>query len=324
MYALLPVLEQVHFKGAFSADILNKQAQSLPAFSKAWLIQAISSDSSPTELCCALYWAIQNNLPEYSQLVFIWQSLLPERVGEEQAQKSLNRLLQAQKLLLPCPESFLSLWWILQNIPLLTFSSTASSVEHLRTNLTSQLAAQVIQKARKILQQAEVYTPTQVRSIDKVRNNQQCPTGAPCQDILFASIERYVTYSLGKLLAHAEPLILYRYGPGEEYKWHCDFIPDHHSQSKTELKLFGQRAATAILYLSEDFTGGETAFKVWQREEKGRLGSLIYFNNLLSDGKPNPDSVHCGKPVQAGEKWITTMWFRQNPIWTRNVLMRIN
>lgn len=325
MHALLPVLEQVHFNGPFSADILNHQAKSLPAFSKAWLIQAISSDSSPTELCCALYWAVQNGLAEYEQLVAIWQLLFSERTDVAQVKSDLNPRLQALGLLLPCPESFFSLWWALQNIPRLTESSTElAKVEHLNTNFPPQLANQVIEKVAKVLQQTEVYTPHQVRTLDNVRNNQQYPTGSPCQDILFAAIERFVAYSLGKSLAFAEPLMIYRYGPGQEYKWHCDFIPDHHPQSQNELRLCGQRVTTAILYFNEDFTGGETAFKVWQREETGRLGSLIHFNNILPNGKVNPDSVHCGKPVLSGEKWIGTLWFRQLPIWTRNVLMRIN
>jgi len=324
MHALLPVLEQVHYEGPFPAGILNKQAANLPTFSRAWLIHAISSDVSSAELCCALYWAKQNKLSEYQQLVSIWQQLLPHVSASTQAREALDGLLQAHQFLAPCSDSFLTLWYVLQHIPKLTVLEHTEEVQHYHTDFTPNLAAQVVKQASEMLLPAEVYTPTQVQAVDKVRNNQQCLTGSPCQDVLFASIERYIAYSLGKLLINSEPLILYRYGPGHEYKWHCDFIPDQHPQSQTELKLFGQRTATAIFYFSEDFIGGDTAFKVWQCEERGKIGSLIYFNNLLPDGRPNPDSVHCGKPVLTGEKWIGTMWFRQKPLWTRNALMQTN
>ena len=45
-------------------------------------------------------------------------------------------------------------------------------------------------------------------------------------------------------------------------QWHYDAIIYAHTPTiEPELKQFGQRNRTAILYLNDDFTGGETEFK---------------------------------------------------------------
>ena len=35
------------------------------------------------------------------------------------------------------------------------------------------------------------------------------------------------------------------------------------------------------------------------------------------DTKVDKSSVHSGKPVIDGEKWICTLWFREKPFWLR-------
>jgi hypothetical protein len=37
----------------------------------------------------------------------------------------------------------------------------------------------------------------------------------------------------------------------------------------------------------------------------------VVFDNLFADGRPDPDSLHAGTPVERGEKWLATLWIRQ-------------
>jgi hypothetical protein len=30
-----------------------------------------------------------------------------------------------------------------------------------------------------------------------------------------------------------------------------------------------------------------------------------------ADGRPDPDTLHAGVPVERGEKWLATLWLRQ-------------
>lgn len=324
MHPLLPLLEQVEQQGPLAASLLNSQAANLPTFSQAWLIQTVSSEASATELAYALYWAWQHQLPELSQLNWIWQQFLPQLWQSQPPAQQLQQftaILQQQGLTSSYPQQLVTLWSALLAVTACPSVSSVQPVQQQQLRLTEKLASLVLAEAERLLQDTEVYSPQQVKVVDQIRNNQQCPTGTPCHNVFFASIERYIARSSGYPLAQAEPLMLYRYGPGQEYKWHCDFIPDQHPASQAELRCFGQRFATAILYFNQAFTGGETAFKVWQKEVQGQLGTLIYFNNVLPDGCPDPASIHCGRPVLTGEKWIGTLWFREKPLWTRAPLL---
>ena len=40
-------------------------------------------------------------------------------------------------------------------------------------------------------------------------------------------------------------------------------------------------------------------------------GRAVVFDNLLADGRPDPESLHAGLPVARGEKWLATLWLRE-------------
>jgi prolyl 4-hydroxylase len=117
-------------------------------------------------------------------------------------------------------------------------------------------------------------------------------------------------------LKFAEPMMLYRYVKGQQYKWHFDFVTPSNEQALNEINFFGQRDETKIIYLNEGFEGGETSFKYWEVTAKPKLGKLVQFNNILN-GQVDKESVHAGKPVTQGVKWIATLWTREKPYWMR-------
>jgi prolyl 4-hydroxylase len=39
---------------------------------------------------------------------------------------------------------------------------------------------------------------------------------------------------------------------------------------------------------------------------------LLIWNNMALDGTPNLNTLHAGKPVEQGTKYIITKWFRLN------------
>ena len=43
---------------------------------------------------------------------------------------------------------------------------------------------------------------------------------------------------------------------------------------------------------------------------KPKKGMAVVWNNLLENGDLNYHTMHCGKPVLEGEKYIITKWFR--------------
>jgi prolyl 4-hydroxylase len=98
-----------------------------------------------------------------------------------------------------------------------------------------------------------------------------------------------------------EPLQVLRYRPGQEYRAHFDAI------SETD----NQRVLTFLIYLNEDFEGGETEFMATGLKVKGRKGDGILFRNADLSGVPDRHSQHAGLPVTAGEKFLASRWIRE-------------
>ena len=107
----------------------------------------------------------------------------------------------------------------------------------------------------------------------------------------------------GTKVAQGEPLQVLRYRPGGEYKPHFDAIPG----------FANQRLFTMIVWLNEDFDGGETMFMKTRLRAKGRTGDALLFRNARPDGTRDPDSGHAGLPVTRGEKLIASRWIRARP-----------
>jgi hypothetical protein len=72
----------------------------------------------------------------------------------------------------------------------------------------------------------------------------------------------------------------------------------------------GQRVVTFIIYLNDDYQGGETHFPRLGLSHRGRAGDALYFANTGPDGAPDPRTLHAGLPPTAGEKWLFSQWIR--------------
>ena len=124
-------------------------------------------------------------------------------------------------------------------------------------------------------------------------------------------LENPAIHALNRRLAAAsrsapeqgEPLQVLRYRPGGEYKPHFDAIPG----------FANQRAMTILVWLNEEYEGGETHFPTPGLKLKGRTGDAILFRNIGADGRRDPAAGHSGLPVTSGEKRIASRWIRQRP-----------
>jgi prolyl 4-hydroxylase len=117
------------------------------------------------------------------------------------------------------------------------------------------------------------------------------------------ALNRRIAAASATDVAQGETLQILRYGPGQQYKLHLDAMPE----------LENQRVLTVIVYLNDDYEGGETAFPELGISVKGRRGDGLLFRNALPDGRPDPRSSHAGCPVGNGQKWIASRWIRQSP-----------
>ena len=100
------------------------------------------------------------------------------------------------------------------------------------------------------------------------------------------------------------------YKKGNSYKPHYDFFTED-KFFQNYLQNGGQRKYSCIFYLNDNFKEGGTFFPEYNILVKPKLGNLIIWSNLGSNGKPNLNSLHTGLPVKEGEKWILVIWVRQ-------------
>jgi prolyl 4-hydroxylase len=98
------------------------------------------------------------------------------------------------------------------------------------------------------------------------------------------------------------------YSVGQEFHWHHDYLDPEGLAAEVAHR--GQRTGTFLIYLNEDFDGGETEFPDAGLSYRGRTGDGLFFANVLPDGRPDPLTVHAGRPPSRGEKWIFSQWIR--------------
>jgi prolyl 4-hydroxylase len=102
-----------------------------------------------------------------------------------------------------------------------------------------------------------------------------------------------------------------KYDIGGEYKVHHDFFHANTDYLDSELKRGGQRTHTALIYLNDNFEGGETEFPKLNQIIKPQKNKLVIWKNLKDNGELDMDSLHAGLPVKSGFKYILVIWIRE-------------
>ena len=105
-------------------------------------------------------------------------------------------------------------------------------------------------------------------------------------------------------VAQGEPLQVLKYSAGQEYRPHFDAIDGADNQ----------RILTFLVYLNDDFDGGETFFVSSGLKVKGRKGDGLLFRNADESGRLDPNGQHAGLPPTNGVKFLASRWIRQGPV----------
>ena len=130
------------------------------------------------------------------------------------------------------------------------------------------------------------------------------------EDINLLLMQRRMAAIVGTTPAHSEFLQLLRYQNGQEYRPHRDYLPPS-LITPLEDGGAGQRESTVIVYLNDVENGGETEFLELDKKIVPKMGRVLAFRNLHTDGSPDTRTLHAGLPVTSGTKWIATMWIHE-------------
>lgn len=135
-------------------------------------------------------------------------------------------------------------------------------------------------------------------------------------DLVTHLVSWRIASTVGVPMLNQEGSKVLRYAQGQEYRPHFDFIrPGVEAEAfGVELAKYGQRIVTVLIYLNDDYDGGETHFPRLDLKFRGKVGDALVFWNLSETGELERNSLHAGLPVTAGEKWLLSKWIRQKPL----------
>jgi prolyl 4-hydroxylase len=113
-----------------------------------------------------------------------------------------------------------------------------------------------------------------------------------------------------------ENIQVVKYNKGGFYKEHYDACSYDAEKCKNMNNNSGQRITTLLIYLNDNFEGGETKFthekvKLNVKPEKGM--AILFYNVSSKDNDiVHPLSLHTGSELLSGEKWICNVWSHKN------------
>jgi hypothetical protein len=178
--------------------------------------------------------------------------------------------------------------------------------------VTREICQVLIELATGRLEPARVYDPVSREDIvDAHRSNTVASFNLSSVEFVHALLQARMAATCGVSERMMEGPTVLHYAPGEQIQNHFDFVdPQSTTDYRGEIERNGQRIITFLVYLNDDYDGGETAFPKLNIVHKGRCGDALYFVNALPDLSPDLRMLHAGCPTTRGEKWIVTQFIR--------------
>jgi hypothetical protein len=171
----------------------------------------------------------------------------------------------------------------------------------------------VVARARPILESSLVYDPTTGRPVrSDARTNSAATFSLATLDLPLLLIRERIAASVGAPPSHLERVSVFHYEVGQRFAPHADYLAPS-PQLDAEIATMGQRPLTFLVYLNDNFEGGDTHFTEVGRRFRCGAGGALYFHNLLDDGALNPRSFHEGAAPTRGEKWLMSQFIRDKP-----------
>ena len=127
-------------------------------------------------------------------------------------------------------------------------------------------------------------------------------------DPMYAKVDNILSKFINIPLNYGEVTQVQRYLVGNKFDEHTDWFSPHSPEWAFATK--GQRTWTVTVYLNDVEEGGETEFPKLGVTLKPKMGRLVAWNNLLTSGEGNDETLHKGCQVKKGKKFIITKWFR--------------
>lgn len=128
-------------------------------------------------------------------------------------------------------------------------------------------------------------------------------------DVVVSDLSAAVSRLTQMPVSHQEDLQVVSYPVSGYYNAHFD-ASFHPSVIPLMNRGCGPRLYTFLVYLNDDFQGGETDFPQIGVTIKPAKGKAIIFQNIDDNFDLIPESMHAGCKVTKGTKWVANKWIR--------------
>lgn len=112
----------------------------------------------------------------------------------------------------------------------------------------------------------------------------------------------------GLPIDNQEFLQVAKYDAGGYYNEHRDTCMATKEECAERTATSGDRKSTLLVYLNENYHGGETYFPKIDLKIKPERGKGLFFINMDWQDQPQHLSLHQGLSVEGGPKYICTKW----------------
>ncbi len=131
-------------------------------------------------------------------------------------------------------------------------------------------------------------------------------------DPIFAKLAQIASARTGIPINHQEMSQVVKYDEGGKFDEHYDPCVYNDKEYCDRINNYaGQRRATLLMYLNDDYEGGETEFLEVGLKIKPKQGKAILFWSTDNNEQLLLKSKHKAHPVKGGNKWIVTKWVHQ-------------
>ena len=173
----------------------------------------------------------------------------------------------------------------------------------------------LIDKARIRLRPAMIYSGEGAGDrVDEMRTNSVGVWDLGCMDLINVVLQYRIAAACRMPLDNLEAPTALRYRVGEQITNHYDFVNPRIPNYQSEIDRRGQRIVTFLVYLNDDYEGGETDFPTLGLRYHGAKGNGIFFTNALPNGQPDLRMVHAGLPPKDNEKWLMSQFIRNRAV----------
>jgi len=172
----------------------------------------------------------------------------------------------------------------------------------------------LIDRARGRLARAQVYDAvSRQTTTHEARTNTSAVFNLLDTDLVFVLVQMRMAACVPLPFRHFEAATVLHYEVGEQISEHFDFVDPNVPNYAQQLRERGQRMITFLLYLNDDYEGGETEFPRLSVRHRGRRGDAVFFVNAFPDASPDVRTLHAGRPPTRGEKWVMSQFIKNCP-----------